>query len=240
MVCSFWPRQVGSASPIPCRASPMPATLPWPKIAQTPSMKRSPSSRHLRRKPAHHGLGGGKSDRCLMPAASSRASSHRAFSQIRAKPLDSVAPSRRLPRRPDCARQPGPRDLAKDRAADGEALDQRKLRPRSRRSSASSSSGASSPSTTMPRVRGSFRSIASTAFRHAASVLNGSSFHQSGIDAQIVEALNDSAVVASSNGADLRGDDLEQELQPVAARRVEQSRSTIAPAPPIFPSWSSG
>ena len=32
----------------------------------------------------------------------------------------------------------------------------------------------------MPRVRGSFRSIASTAFRHAASVLTGSSFHQSG------------------------------------------------------------
>ena len=29
---------------MPCSASPMPATLPWPKIAQTPSMKRVPSS----------------------------------------------------------------------------------------------------------------------------------------------------------------------------------------------------
>jgi hypothetical protein len=29
---------------MPCSASPMPATLPWPKIAHTPSMKRSPSS----------------------------------------------------------------------------------------------------------------------------------------------------------------------------------------------------
>jgi hypothetical protein len=26
MVCSFWPRQVGSASPMPCSASPIPAT----------------------------------------------------------------------------------------------------------------------------------------------------------------------------------------------------------------------
>ena len=25
MVCSFWPRQVGKASPIPCKASPMPS-----------------------------------------------------------------------------------------------------------------------------------------------------------------------------------------------------------------------
>ncbi len=29
---------------MPCSASPIPATLPWPKIAHTPSMKRVPSS----------------------------------------------------------------------------------------------------------------------------------------------------------------------------------------------------
>ena len=45
---------------------------------------------------------------------------------------------------------------------------------------ASSSCGASRPSTTIPRVRGSLRVIASTACCQASSVLNGSSFHQSG------------------------------------------------------------
>ena len=44
MVCSLWPRHVGNVSFAPCKASPIPATLPWPKIAQMPSINRSPSS----------------------------------------------------------------------------------------------------------------------------------------------------------------------------------------------------
>src|SRR4051812_32384650 len=37
MPCSLWARYVGSSWRAACRASPMPATLPWPKIAQHPA-----------------------------------------------------------------------------------------------------------------------------------------------------------------------------------------------------------
>ena len=46
IACSLWARKVGSMSRTPDKASPRPATLPWPKIAQTPpnSGTVSPSS----------------------------------------------------------------------------------------------------------------------------------------------------------------------------------------------------
>ena len=37
MACSLWARSVGSRSRAAHRASPSPATLPWPKIAHTPA-----------------------------------------------------------------------------------------------------------------------------------------------------------------------------------------------------------
>jgi hypothetical protein len=37
IACSLWARQVGRTSRTWCSASPRPATLPWPKIAQTPA-----------------------------------------------------------------------------------------------------------------------------------------------------------------------------------------------------------
>ena len=118
----------GSASPMPCSASPMPATLPWPKIAQTPSMKRSPSSVICTLEPAHHRLRRGQPDRLAHAAASFV---HATPPARRPRLVPEAAEPRVAPRHlgdrrvvGDLARQPAARRLAEDRAADGEALDQ--------------------------------------------------------------------------------------------------------------------
>ena len=126
----------------------------------------------LHRKPAHHRLRGGEVDRshftfsralsqtphsranrCAI-AATASASGVSPFNQARATSPKIVRPTAK------------PFTKGNFAASANEA--------------ASSASGASRPSTTTPRVRGSLRSIAATALRHAVAVLNGSSFHQSG------------------------------------------------------------
>ena len=46
MPCSLWARKVGKLSRAPCSASPMPDTLPWPKMAHMPAKSgtRAPST----------------------------------------------------------------------------------------------------------------------------------------------------------------------------------------------------
>ena len=149
MVCSFWPRQVGKASPIPCSASPIPATLPWPKIAQTPSMKRSPSSVLCTAQPAHHRLRRGQPYRLghavllrlrprripdpAEPRDSARAISSTASASLMAPASQARATSPKIVR-------PTAKPLTRSNRAATSKL------------AASSASGASSPSTTMPRV----------------------------------------------------------------------------------------
>src|SRR5262249_54196218 len=132
---------------------------------------------HLNAEPLHHGLCGGQPD-LLVHATSSRAPA-RSLSQIRqsraylAAMISTAASSEILPASQSRAAWPKiVRPTAKPFTSGCPAA-KAKL-------AANSSSGASRPSTTMPLVRGSLRSMASTALAQASFVLNGSSFHQSG------------------------------------------------------------
>src|SRR5580704_8967174 len=132
---------------------------------------------HLNRKPAHHGLRRRKFDRrrhATASRASARTLSQIPHSRVKRRAISAIA-SASLFSPLIQARATSPkivRPTANPFTSGNFAASAKEV--------ASSPSGASSPSTMMPRVRGSLRSIASTEFRHAASVLTGSSFHQSG------------------------------------------------------------
>ena len=177
---------------------------------------------HLDREPPHHGLRGRETDR-LAHAASSvaplRASSQ--MRQSRAKLCAIVVDGR-------CVVESRP-------ASQSRAAWPKIVRPTAKpftsgnlaasaKEAASSSSGASSPSTTMPRVRGSFRSIACDGVPPFRFGLEGLELPPVGVDPEIVEALDDPCGRVRLDGADLRGDDLQEQFQTVSPCCVEQAQ----------------
>ncbi len=176
--CSLWPRQVGRLSRTPCSASPMPATLPWPKIAQTPSNETPALLGLLHREPAHHRL------RRRQPYRVHAALSlfARASSQMRQSLSRSVVPSCRRIGIAESRRQAShARASPKIVPADRKALHQiEAARPGRARPPARTISSASRPSTTTPRVPRIVAGDGAQALSQAASVAKGSSFHQSG------------------------------------------------------------
>ena len=230
MVCSFWPRQVGSASPMPCSASPMPATLPWPKIAQTPSMKRSPSSVICT-----------LSQRIIACAAVSRmvpligSPPLVSFGLTPPPPARSPAPcprSRRAGRSAAPSRRPPRRRRAPpviQRRATSPKIVRPTAKPLTRskpaavsKLAASSASGASRPSTTMPRVWRVVRLDRGDGVRPGGARGHRLELPPVGPDAGGVELADQRRGGVVVDRADLGRDDLEQELEPVAARGLPE------------------
>ena len=211
---------------MPCSASPMPATLPWPKIAQTPSMKRSPSSvictlsqriiacaAVSRMRSAHR-----FPSLCVLRAhATASRAVARALSQMRAEPGVALGHLRHRRVVVGLAGHPAPRHLAEDRPADGEALDE-----------VEAGGGLEA------RRELGFRRV--EAEHHDAAGVGvvlldrgdrvrpgGARGHRLelppvGPDAGGVELADQRRGGVVVDRADLGGDDLEQELEPVAAR----------------------
>ena len=119
------------------------------------------------------------------------------------------------------ALHPGLRHIAEDRAADGEALHQWKLRGERerggefvlRRVEPEHDDAAGARVVSLDRLDG----VPPCRFRP-----EGLELPPVGIDTEIVEPLNDPRGRVVLDEADLRGDDLQQELQTVPSRGVEQ------------------
>ena len=209
----------------------MPATLPWPKIANTPA--KSGSSPLRRRARA------ARRDSAPAPAPSSVARCRSRSTRAAARGLMRVSRALRVSAARCChsvdqlleiradarassaassivAGEPRARRLLEDRAADGEAAARRAraarrgtLRPACRR-------GALSPSSTTPRQCGSRSAISASTACHCAA-RHRLELPPFGIDAEVVEALQRAQHgVRRRAAACLRRNDLEQQL--VAAR----------------------
>ena len=218
MACSLWARQVGKSSPAAWSASPMPATLPWPKIAQQPARKGCAVLVELAGEVADHGLGGGQAD--LLHAASPfrvRASSQRRqrrsyFPAISAVASASVTPPASQ-RRAVSAKMVRP--MAKPLTSGWRAA--------AAKLAASSSAGASRPRTMMPRQQGSWRAMAAQALRPGGVGGHRLELPPVGVDAEGVEAVDEGGGGGVVDGGDLGGDDLEEELEAVGAGGAEEA-----------------
>ena len=193
---------------------------------------------HLHAQPAHHRLRGGQSDRPLMPSPPVL----RLMPPSPARPPAPCPRSRRAARIAAPSRRP-PRRRSIAPVSQARAASPKIVRPTAKpftrskpaavsKLAASSASGASRPSTTMPRVCAVVAARSRRmAFAQAASRGHRLELPPVGLDAGGVELLDQRRGGVVVDRADLGGDDLEQELQPVAARGVPAAASTVA-------SWS--
>ena len=180
----------------------MPATLPWPKIAQHAGEDRqllAVDHGHLLRQKPHQRLRHRQAHRlavivfpsrrasvsaveCLpprlpvMPPAAFPDDSQRSTSAPNFAAMSSIASSSSIS--PASQRS---RRLGEDGAADGKALARSRPLERRRNRPSAPRCGASRPSSTTPRQSGSRAAITASIACQAATDACGSSFHQSGL-----------------------------------------------------------